>query len=370
MSVRYAVLGAGVQGAAVVADLALHGDAETILLADRDPESLHAAAHPLVQRHELDAADPEAVARLFEEVDVAISCLPYWMHPGLVDPALATGTCLIDLGGDSEEALATLERSDEAAAARVAVVTDAGLAPGLVNSLANLGLNALDAPDAVRLYCGGLPAHPRPPLGYHPVFSLEGLISEYRDVSFAIKNGDTVRLEPMTERETLMWDGLGELEAFVTSGGSGTAPWALAGKIDRYEYKTLRFPGHFETVRQLFRTLPDAEWEPALREAMAGPPDTDQVLLRVVVEGEHDGSPAVWTADSREWHDPVSGLTAMQRMTAFPASIVAIEMGRGHVPAGCRAFESAVAPELLLRELARRGIHVRVTAPAVRLSPQ
>lgn len=357
---RYAVLGAGLQGAAVAADLVAHGDAERIVLADVDLAAAEAGARGgEVEPIALDARDPDAVAALFESIDVAISCLPYWMHPGLVNPALATGTHLLDLGGDSEEALATLQRDHEAIDAQIAVITDAGLAPGLVNSLAALGLRAVERPRAVRLYCGGLPAHPRPPLGYHAVFSLDGLISEYRDPCFAIQGGRLVRLDPMTELETLHWEGLGEMEAFVTSGGSGTAPWALEGKVDRYEYKTVRFPGHCETVRTLFQRVPSDEWEASLRHAMAGPPDTDQVLVRVEVEGELGGNAAVWTAEAREWHDPESGFTAMQRMTAFPASIAAIQVAKGRVQPGCRAFESAIEPEELLCELERRSIWVR-----------
>ena len=363
VSRRYAVLGAGLQGTAVAGDLARYGDAERIVLADVDRDAVVAAAARVsgADHAHLDAADPVAVAHLFEGVDVAVSCLPYWMHPGLVTPALETRTSLLDVGGDSDEALATLQRHEEAVSAGVCVVTDAGLAPGLVNAMAVLGMERFERPRTVRLYCGGLPAHPRPPLGYHAVFSLDGLVSEYRDVCYAVRGGQVVAVDPMTGLETLRWPGLGEMEAFVTSGGSGTAPWSVASKVDSYEYKTLRFPGHCRAVLELFDRTPRGEWEAAMERALEGPPDTDQVLLRVEVEGEVGGRQCVWSAQAHEAHDPAAGLTAMQRMTAFPAAIAAIEIAQGRVPRGCRSFEQAVGGTLLVQELARRGIPIKIS---------
>ena len=61
----------------------------------------------------------------------------------------------------------------------VSVVPDCGLAPGLVNIVAQFGISQLDAVDAVRLYVGGLPQHPKPPLNYQVVYSLEGVLDYY-----------------------------------------------------------------------------------------------------------------------------------------------------------------------------------------------
>ena len=50
---------------------------------------------------------------------------------------------------------------------------DCGLAPGMVNILAEYGIQQLDSVDSVRIFVGGLPQHPEPPLNYQIVYSLE-----------------------------------------------------------------------------------------------------------------------------------------------------------------------------------------------------
>lgn len=361
-TVNYAVLGAGLQGTALAADLAQHGDARRIFVADLDFEAAAAAARAdACEPVQLDARDSRAVKAVMERVDVAVSCLPYSMHPALVAPAIETGTSLLDIGGDSEEALATRGRSREAESRGMAIVTDAGLAPGLVNALAALGLSRLEGPRSAKLLCGGLPAHPKPPYGYHATFSLAGLLSEYRDVCFAVREGKVVTVDALGDCERVRWDETLELEAFATSGGSGTAPWVWEGRVDRYEYKTLRFPGHRAAIQALLAAHPPERCERALGEALLGPPDTDQVFLRVEVTGLLDGRPTRWIAELHEHHDPLTGFSAMQRTTAFPAAIAAIEMARGAVLPGCRSFEEAIAADALIEGLASRGIPVRTS---------
>ncbi|MBU0741645.1 hypothetical protein KJ554_04740, partial [bacterium] len=55
--------------------------------------------------------------------------------------------------------------------------------------------------------------------------------------------------------------------------------------------------------------------------------------------------------------DPVTGLSAMMRMTGFPAAIVAHMLAGGEIDApGARPQETVVPAERMLEELARRGI--------------
>lgn len=42
---------------------------------------------------------------------------------------------------------------------------------------------------------------------------------------------------------------MGRLEAFITSGGLSTTPWTFAGKIKSLDYKTIRYPGHYEKFK-------------------------------------------------------------------------------------------------------------------------
>ena len=52
------------------------------------------------------------------------------------------------------------------------------------------------------------------------VFSLEGLVGEYTDETIVLREGEVQAIDTMIELETINVDGLGEMEAFTTSGGT------------------------------------------------------------------------------------------------------------------------------------------------------
>jgi lysine 6-dehydrogenase len=57
--------------------------------------------------------------------------------------------------------------------------------------------------------------------------------------------------------------------------------------------------------------------------------------------------------------DPVTGLSAMMRTTAFPASIIAQMMAKGDVlKRGATPQELAIDPDNFVAELARRNIRI------------
>ena len=47
------------------------------------------------------------------------------------------------------------------------------------------------------------------------------------------------------ELEPIAFEGVGQLEAFTTTGGTSTAPYTFEGKLQVYQNKTCRWPGHF-----------------------------------------------------------------------------------------------------------------------------
>ena len=78
---------------------------------------------------------------------------------------------------------------------------------------------------------------------------MEGLVTEYDFQAVTLRNGEIHLVDTLTELETLQIDQLGEMEAFVTSGGTSTAPYTLKGRVPNYEYKTIRHPGHCERIK-------------------------------------------------------------------------------------------------------------------------
>ncbi|MGV3615223.1 MAG: saccharopine dehydrogenase family protein [Fimbriimonas sp.] len=380
MSTSFAVLGAGTQGTAAAYDLALHGNPSKLWLADASLAQATRAADrvnalvggSVATPVQVDASDPSALADFLRSVDVALCCLPYWLQPGAVRAAIAARTHICDLDGEDPtiEELAALDT--EAKAAGVTLVPDTGLAPGLVNSIGIHLIESLDEVESVKLYCGVLPQHPRPPLNYKLAFNVEGLVAEYDEPAIVLRNGEVVTLEPLTETEELVFDGI-QLEAFVTGGGVSTAPYTLQGRVPNYEYKTLRFPGHGAYMRA-FRDLgfwrtdemevdgvevkPRRVFARLLEEALASDGDRDQCFTRGTAVGLRNGERVRLTVDIYDREDEETGFTSMQRLTGFSIAIHAIALAKGDLPTGALRYEEALRGAYVIGEMEARGIRV------------
>jgi lysine 6-dehydrogenase len=380
---RYVILGAGRQGTA--AGFLLGQDpTHELVLADIDEEIARQSAARLerlgvagrVSHARVDVSDEAAVTELVRGAAAVLSAAPYRFNLGITRACLAAGAGLCDLGGNTGVVRAQLDLHEEARRAGVAVVPDCGLAPGLANTLAAACLEHLDETRSVRLYCGGLPQRPRPPLGYHLVFDMEGLFNEYSGHALILREGRLCEIPALSEREELELPGVGRVEAFSTSGGSSTAPWSFEGKLQRFEYKTVRYPGHLAALRRLVlreflsdRSLGElgGETRPRdllgrfLRPLLDSSDDPDLVVLRVTASGLRGERPATITFDMLDRQDPITGLTAMERSTGFPAALVARFIGEGKVAPGAVPLELAVPPGPYLSELRETGLPLEET---------
>ncbi|MAE72436.1 MAG: hypothetical protein CME06_18445 [Gemmatimonadetes bacterium] len=377
---RLTIIGAGMQGTAAGYDMARFAGADEIRMLDVDSERAEAAADrinrlvegDLARPGTIDARDPVGVRDALAGSKATLSAAPYHLNLGLAEAAVDVGSSFGDLGGNTEIVRAELELHDLAAAAGVTVLPDLGLAPGLGNSLAVYAMDRVDSPRSVRIRCGGLPQDPRPPLGYKLVFSVEGLTNEYFGKAVVLRDGRREEIDTFSELETVDFPKpIGRLEAFTTSGGTSTCPWSLAGRIADFDYKTLRYPGHFERMKTLrdmgfldlepvevegMEVVPRSVFHTLARRALDFPGDRDLVVLRVVCEGD-GGSCEI---DIIDHHDEETDFSAMERMTAFPASIGVIAMAHGRLAPGAVPLELALDSTHVVDELPRRGIEVRV----------
>jgi lysine 6-dehydrogenase len=384
MSHAYAVLGAGQQGTYAAYDLALHGDANRITLADSDLARSEAAAarvnailgRAAVTCDGLDARDEGAVAHFLQSYDVALCCLPYFLQPIAARAAVAARCHFCDLDGDSERPEDRKALDAEAKAQGVTLIADTGLAPGLINSFGMAAMAEVGSTRAVRLYCGVLPEHPKPPLHYKVTFSIDGLIAEYDEPAMVLRNGEIVELPPLEEVETFDFPGVGAVEAFTTGGGVSTAPYSLKGQVANYEYKTIRFPGHAAQMK-LFRDLgfwsnellevegaavvPRKVFGHVLSAALRDEKGGDQCLLRAEAEGE--GS--VRRHDLLVRQDSRTGFTSMQQLTGACISLHAIALAQGELPPGALLYEEALLPATVIKRMAGRGFSATVSTTAI-----
>ncbi len=385
MKTRYAILGAGMQGPAIAYDLAQFGDPEIIYLADIDMERATLKAewiNGLIQRtlvypKRVDARDEKQVRNYFEQADVIVSAVPWQMNMRLAQLALDAKRSFIDMGNEPEWFWFEFrKRHEEAQRAGIAIVPDCGLAPGMVNHLGLYCIEKMDRCETVRLRCGGLPQHPVGPLGYKLVFNMIGVISEYTGEALVLREGKPTYVPTMNDVETLEIEGLGVLEAASTSGGASTAPFTLEGKVREYDYKTLRYPGHWAVMRAL-RDLGFFDEEPirvgevtvvprqfsatVIPPRIQFPEEKDLVVVYVQAMGVKNGHPFSITLQFVDYHDEATGFTAMERCTGFSASIIAIGIANGTVPRGLIPYEQSMSGHTFVREFLRRGFRIRET---------
>ena len=124
-------------------------------------------------------------------------------------------------------------------------------------------------------------------LGYAFNWSAEGVVNEYLNDCEVLRGGVRQMVPAMTEHERVVIGGI-ELEASLTSGGLGTMCETFEGRVQRLDYKTMRYPGHFELMRFFFDELGLRDRRELAGEILvnAKPPvDDDVVYLHAAVEG-------------------------------------------------------------------------------------
>ena len=376
---RMLVLGAGQQVTACAYDLLSHTDHDVViadLAVDGLPELLRPFVGGRLTAVRADAAQSETIRAIMVGVDATMSALPYYFNVAMAAAAIDAGSHFCDLGGNTGIVLEQKKLHAQAVERGVSLVPDSGLAPGMVNILADSGIRQLDRPRAVRIKVGGLPQKPDPPLNYQVVYSLEGVLDYYTTLSWVLRDGEPRQVEALSEVERLEIDGVGELEAFHTAGGLSTMAQRYHGRLESMEYKTLRYPGHADAMRMmrelgLFDLSPVdvkgttvvprdaflATVGPRLRKDPRHSPDL--VALRVELSGERAGRETTLRWDLVDRFDPATGITAMMRTTGFSLAITGTLQAQRLVPPGVWTPDEVVPAEPYISELARRGVVIR-----------
>ncbi|MFL5550293.1 MAG: saccharopine dehydrogenase family protein, partial [Gemmatimonadaceae bacterium] len=338
---RMLVLGAGLQGSACAYDLLKNPDVKEVRLADLHTGHLEPFRAPFSGDRliftTLDVRDREATLALMRQCDAVMSAIPYYFNYDLAALAVEAGVHFSDLGGNTEIVFKQKTLDAGAKKKNITVIPDCGLAPGMVNILAEHAIRQLDAVDAVHIFVGGLPQHPQPPLNYQIVYSLEGVLDYYTTLSWVLRNGKRTQVEALSEIEPVEFGGsLGTLDGFHTAGGLSTMAFRYEGKIPTMEYKTLRYPGHariMEAIRDLgllelmpvdvkgVKVVPRDLVVAAMGPRLTKPDAHDLVAMRVFAEGTKDGKPKRVGWEMVDRYDDENGISAMERSTGYSLSI-------------------------------------------------
>ncbi len=382
MSYKYAVIGSGRQGVATAYDMVKFGDASEVLLLDVNEETALSAAkrvNSLTGRNiargmKADASDRNELIGLLNGVNCIMSGTPYYFNLNITEVAIAIGASMIDMGGNTGVVKNQLALSDKAMEKNISIVPDCGMGPGLNISLGMHAADLLDEPHEVLIWDGGLPQRPKAPWNYESTFNMNGLTNEYYGCATFLKNGELVDVPCFDGYEVLDFpEPVGKLEAFVTSGGLSTMPWTMKGKLKRLENKTLRYPGHREWFRGFSELGLFAEEPIEVKGTKMIPRDFYHTLLEPKIRKDHiedicimrvkgiglkDGKKAESLIELTDFYNNETGFRAMERLTGWHASIVAILAAKGEVKKGAVPVELAVSGRKIIDEFAKRDIYI------------
>ncbi len=372
---RALVVGCGKVGSEIARDLASSNEFDSVTAVDAQKANLdQLKGIRNLSRMKATIAHKQVLRGAMEEADIVCGALPGRIGFQLLEQAVDAGKNIVDISYTHRD---PLRLNQKALANKCTLVPQCGVAPGFTNMCVGDASQKMDEMRRVRIFVGGIPEKPQPPLNYRVVFSLDDVINEYTRPVRVIENGTSKTVEPLTGRGFLNFPGVGKLEYFLTD-GLGTLPRTFSKVREMHEF-TLRYPGHAEIVDALSRLgffstkkvrLDGSKVEPrrvsleVLRQAFAAGSPEDLLVLRVEVKGVSQGKRRLITYSVLDTFDKRRRVSAMARTTAYPCTSVALLLAKGVV-----TQKGVVAPEkigrdqasfrFVLSRLKERGINVR-----------
>ncbi len=227
----------------------------------------------------------------FEEAEVLLDCSPgsqapkmarfavdFKMHYANLTEYVAETDAIIDIAKDAETGF----------------ILQTGLAPGFINVLAVSLYNQFveryenETVERIGMKVGALSTHAHAPHFYGFTWSPIGVATEYVKTARVTRNGKTVNLASLSERERIVINGY-FYEADLTSGGAADLPDYFQGKVKDLDYKTLRHVGYYDWVEGLIKKYPlDENLAKNLENEMlekVPSVDEDFVLIHAFVDG-------------------------------------------------------------------------------------
>jgi len=238
------VLGAGMVGSAMAVDLS---ENHKVTLADLNLNSLEKIKSKtgLINTIQLDVTHSENLKEAVRPFDLVVCAVPGFLGFNVLKSLIEAGKNVVDISFFPENAL---ELSQLAVQNNVTVIVDCGVAPGLGNIILGYHNERMKITDFECLV-GGLPKIKKWPFYYKAPFSPVDVIEEYTRPARYVENGHTVIKEALSDCELIEFEKIGTLEAFNTDGLRSlifTMP-----HIKNMKEKTLRYPGHVDTVKAL-----------------------------------------------------------------------------------------------------------------------
>lgn len=269
----------------------------------------------------------DAMKAAFDRADVLLDCTPGGQAPRMAQFAVDHKMHYANLTEYVAETDAIMSLAKDA---DTGFVLQTGLAPGFINVLAiKLYREFVDKyenekVERVAMKVGALTAHAHAPHFYGFTWSPIGVATEYVKNSRVIRDYQITERPALSARETIII-GARTYEADLTSGGAADLPDYFEGKARSLDYKTIRYPGHYEWVESVEKKLAKDENLPANLEKVMleqiPSVEDDLVLVHASVDG-FDSNGRRRMIEKAYFVEPLSlngkHLRAIQTTTAAP----------------------------------------------------
>lgn len=374
---KITVIGAGAIGSAIVQDLDSRSNVTQIQVCDARARSLQ-QIHQTVETSKLrsfqvDVRDPHVLEPILQGSDCVIGAASPDLNPDLARICIDVGSHFCDMGGNDTLIKEELALADRARDRGVWIVPNCGLAPGLVNILCMHGIEQFDEVESAHLRVGDVPLHPEPPFNFRISWSAGKIIDDYSHPVQLIRDGEVIEEPPLSRLEDIHFpapfDGM---EAFCTAGGLSTLTADLAGRVQKLDHKTIRWPGHANQMAFLLglglgedRNV-DVMTHLTYRDILVrrlkqrlGGEYQDAVLLRVLLWGTVGGQTKSLVYEMVDTFDETHKMTAMRRCASIPTAAIATMIGAGTVPGGGAAPpERIIARDEFIDDVVARGLDI------------
>lgn len=376
--------GAGAMARSAVLDLVESPEVKNLILGDIDLKALEELKNSLrsnkVSIGRVDITDHKSLVQFISGSDAVINGTVYYYNVKIMKACLEAKAHYVDLGGLFHVARKQMLLDGDFKKARLTAVLGMGSAPGIVNVMARYAYDRLDTIEYVRIRDGIVNfTKTRSPLGIP--YSLETILDEFVMNPFIFENGIWVELKPFARPEEVDFpEPVGIQTTFATLHSEvATIPVAFKDKgIQEVSFK-LALPKSFEEKLRFLVDLGFGSKKPvSIGKTRVAPRDLvltiaknlpksqgkldDHKVLWVDAKGEKNGKIVEYRLEAilhpyEKWNMRCSSFSV-----GFPLATVGKMLASNQVKVkGAVGPEQAIQPEVLFKELSKRGIEVTAT---------
>ncbi|MFZ1703625.1 MAG: saccharopine dehydrogenase C-terminal domain-containing protein [Saprospiraceae bacterium] len=205
--------------------------------------------------------DSQELSNSLDICDIILDCLPGSQAPKLAKLAKHHKCHYANLTEYVQETKDVMEIAKDA---DTAFVLQTGLAPGFINVLTCRLYQEFcqdfgnDIVDSMTMKVGAISKNAPSPHFYAFTWSPIGVATEYLKDAEIVRNFKKMMVPALSGRESIIIDGDAYEDNF-TSGGAANLPDAFSGKVKNLDYKTIRYPGHYQWVQNTLSTIQNVE---------------------------------------------------------------------------------------------------------------